>query len=66
VEADVGEVRRLAMDVVVDRLLAVHAGHLVRHDAQRLLRAIFAPADMELPRSVVTGAWGAVDAVEMG
>ncbi len=64
VEADVGEVQRLAADVVVDRLLAVHAGHLVRHDAERLLRAIFAPADMEVPQSVMSGAWDTVDAVE--
>jgi uncharacterized cofD-like protein len=65
VEADVEEVRRLAADVVVDRLLAVHAGHLVRHDAERLLRAIFAPADMELPQSVISGAGDTVAAVEV-
>jgi uncharacterized cofD-like protein len=42
VQPDVEEVRRLVPDVVVDSLLAVH-GQLVRHDADRLLRAAFAP-----------------------
>jgi uncharacterized cofD-like protein len=50
VEADVERVRRQVPDVVIDRLLAVHADHLVRHDAKRLLRAIFAPTHAELPQ----------------
>ncbi|HEX6798622.1 MAG TPA: uridine diphosphate-N-acetylglucosamine-binding protein YvcK [Ktedonobacterales bacterium] len=44
VEPDVEAVEQLVPDVAVDRLLAVHAGHLVRHDAERLLRAVLAPA----------------------
>jgi uncharacterized cofD-like protein len=51
VEADVERVRRQVPDVVIDRLLAVHADHLVRHDAKRLLRAIFAPSHAELPQA---------------
>ena len=44
VEPDVAAVEQLVPDVAVDRLLAVHAGQLVRHDAERLLRAVLAPA----------------------
>ncbi|HKS69437.1 MAG TPA: uridine diphosphate-N-acetylglucosamine-binding protein YvcK [Ktedonobacterales bacterium] len=44
VEPDVEAVEQLVPDVAVDRLLAVHAGHLVRHDPERLLRAVLAPA----------------------
>ena len=44
VEPDVEAVEQLVPHVAVDRLLAVHAGHLVRHDAERLLRAVLAPA----------------------
>ncbi len=58
VEADVEEVRCQLPDVMIDRLLAVHAGHLVRHDAGRLLKAIFAPPDMDLPQPTLTGARG--------
>ncbi len=43
VEADASEVRRLVPDVIVDSLLSVQRETLVRHDASRLLRAIFAP-----------------------
>lgn len=43
VEPDVTAVERLVPDVAVDNLLAVHAGHLVRHDAERLLRAVLLP-----------------------
>jgi uncharacterized cofD-like protein len=42
VQPDVEAVRQLVPDVIVDPLLAVH-GQLVRHDADRLLRAAFAP-----------------------
>ena len=43
VKLDVELVRQMVPDVIVDRLLAIHQGHLVRHDAERLIRAIFAP-----------------------
>jgi uncharacterized cofD-like protein len=43
VVADVSEVRKLAPEVIVEPVLAVHGGSLVRHDARRLVRAIFAP-----------------------
>ena len=61
VEADVEAVRREVPDVVVDRLLAVHAGHLVRHDAERLLRAILAPAGAEVTEPTLTGARNAMN-----
>jgi uncharacterized cofD-like protein len=64
VEADVEEVRRLTPDVVVDRVLAVHADHLVRHDAERLLRAIFAPSDAEPPQPTINGARDTADMVD--
>ncbi|HEY7783065.1 MAG TPA: gluconeogenesis factor YvcK family protein [Ktedonobacterales bacterium] len=48
VEADVEEVRRLVPEVVVDQLLAIHGDHLVRHDADRLVRAVLAPANLGL------------------
>jgi uncharacterized cofD-like protein len=43
VEPDTEQVQRLVPDVIVDPFLAVHGDHLVRHDADRLVRAIFAP-----------------------
>jgi uncharacterized cofD-like protein len=61
VEADVEAVRRQAPDVVTDRLLLVHAGYLVRHDAERLLHAIFAPSDWELSQPMVAGERDTVD-----
>lgn len=45
VEPDVERLRELAPEVVVDSLLSVYQGALVRHDAERLLRAIFTPAE---------------------
>lgn len=42
---DLEQLRELAPEVVVDSLLAVYQGALVRHDAERLLRAIFTPAE---------------------
>ncbi|HZC07824.1 MAG TPA: gluconeogenesis factor YvcK family protein [Ktedonobacterales bacterium] len=45
VEPDVERLREMAPEVVVDSLLAVYQGTLVRHDAERLLRAIFTPAE---------------------
>jgi hypothetical protein len=47
--------------VVTDRLLLVHAGYLVRHDAERLLHAIFAPSDWELSQPMVAGERDTVD-----
>jgi uncharacterized cofD-like protein len=41
VEADAGVVRRVVPDVVVDRFVAVHGEFLVRHDADRLIPAVF-------------------------
>lgn len=43
VQPDEDVLRQLVPEVVVDRLLAIHQGHLIRHDADRLVRAIFAP-----------------------
>ncbi|HET8908899.1 MAG TPA: gluconeogenesis factor YvcK family protein [Ktedonobacterales bacterium] len=43
VEADIAEVRKLVPEVIVEPVLAVHGSSLVRHDARRLVRAIFAP-----------------------
>jgi uncharacterized cofD-like protein len=45
---DEGAVRQLVPDVIVDKLLAIHQDHLVRHDANRLVRAIFAPPAFRL------------------
>ena len=39
---DEERVRQLVPDVIVDALLAIHQGQLVRHDADRLVPAIFA------------------------
>jgi uncharacterized cofD-like protein len=46
VEADVAEVRELVPEVIVEPVMAVHGSSLVRHDARRLVRAIFAPPSM--------------------
>jgi uncharacterized cofD-like protein len=48
VEADVGAVRALVPEVRVEPLLAIHQETLVRHDADRLVRAIFAPPELAL------------------
>ncbi|HEX8982406.1 MAG TPA: gluconeogenesis factor YvcK family protein [Ktedonobacterales bacterium] len=45
VVADMDKLRHMAPEVVVDSLLAVYQDRLVRHDAERLLRAIFTPAE---------------------
>ncbi|HEX9038930.1 MAG TPA: gluconeogenesis factor YvcK family protein [Ktedonobacterales bacterium] len=44
VEPDEAELGRLAPEVVIDSLLAVYQDTYVRHDAGRLLQAIFTPA----------------------
>lgn len=64
VEADVEEVRRQVSDVVIDRLLAVHVGHLVRHNAERLLSAIFAPSERGLLQTASGGARDELDKVD--
>lgn len=43
VVADVEEVRRLVPEAIVEPVLAVHRGNFVRHDPDRLVRAIFSP-----------------------
>ncbi|MFI5272433.1 MAG: uridine diphosphate-N-acetylglucosamine-binding protein YvcK [Ktedonobacterales bacterium] len=37
-------VAQVVPNVTVDQLLAIHGGQLVRHDAERLLHAVFTPA----------------------
>jgi uncharacterized cofD-like protein len=48
VEADIAEVRKLVPEVIVEPVMAVHSESLVRHDARRLVRAIFAPPSIAL------------------
>jgi uncharacterized cofD-like protein len=48
VEPEEQNVRRLVPDVIVEPLLAVQRDRLVRHDADRLVRAIFAPPNFGL------------------
>ncbi len=43
VALDEAAVRRLVPDLIVGKLLAIHQDHLVRHDAEHLVEAIFAP-----------------------
>ena len=45
VAPDADRLREMAPEVVIDSLLAVYQDTLVRHDADRLLRAIFTPAE---------------------
>jgi uncharacterized cofD-like protein len=44
VALDESAVRQLVPDLTVGKLLSIHQDHLVRHDAERLMEAIFAPA----------------------
>ncbi len=48
VACDEETIRQLVPDVIVDKLLAVYQEHLVRHDADRLVRAIFSPPHFAL------------------
>ena len=48
VEADISNVRRLVPEVIVEPVMVVQGSALVRHDARRLVRAIFAPPDLAL------------------
>jgi uncharacterized cofD-like protein len=43
VALDLEALQDLVPEVIVDQLLAIHQDHLVRHDADRLVQAIFAP-----------------------
>ena len=43
VALDLDALQELVPEVIVDQLLAIHQDHLVRHDADRLVQAIFAP-----------------------
>ena len=43
VQPDEDKLRQLVPEVIIDRLLSIHQDHLVRHDADRLVHAIFAP-----------------------
>ena len=45
VEPDTEAVRRLVPDVVTDQLVSLRRDHLIRHDPERLIRAIFSPRD---------------------
>lgn len=45
VAPDIERLREMAPEVVIDSLLSVYQDTLVRHDADRLLRAIFTPAE---------------------
>jgi uncharacterized cofD-like protein len=44
VEADQDALRAVVREVVVDDLVAIHGYNLIRHDADRLIEAIFTPA----------------------
>jgi uncharacterized cofD-like protein len=48
VGADVDVVRELVPDAVVDDLVTVRRDSLIRHDAERLIRAMFSPPPYEL------------------
>lgn len=43
VEADLDALRAIVSEVIVDDLVAIHGQHLIRHDADRLIEAIFTP-----------------------
>jgi len=43
VEADLVALRAIVPEVNVDDLVAIHGQHLIRHDADRLIEAIFTP-----------------------
>lgn len=43
VEADLAALRAIVPEVNVDDLVAIHGQHLIRHDADRLIEAIFTP-----------------------
>lgn len=43
VEVDQDALRTIVPEVIVDDLVAIHGQHLIRHDADRLIEAIFTP-----------------------
>ncbi|SRR5579875_81955 len=45
VRPDVEEIRRLGVEVIVENFLPAHHDHLIRHDAERLVQAIFSSSD---------------------
>lgn len=46
---DVSRVQEMVPEVVVDRLTAIGADHFVRHDPERLVRAVLMPGSAEWP-----------------
>jgi len=46
---DVARVQELVPEVVVDRLTAIGTDHFVRHDPERLVRAVLMPGNSEWP-----------------
>ncbi len=51
VAADVERVQELVPEVVVDRLIAIGTDHYVRHDPERLVRAVLMSGNIEQPPS---------------
>ncbi len=51
VTPDVERVKELVPEVVVDRLIDIGTDHYVRHDPERLVRAVLMPSDTDLPPS---------------
>lgn len=49
VKADVEQVKELVPEVVVDRLTSIGTDHYVRHDPERLVRAVLMPSETEMP-----------------
>ncbi len=46
---DVERVKEMVPEVVVDRLIAIRTDHYVRHDPERLVRAVLMPSETEPP-----------------
>jgi uncharacterized cofD-like protein len=49
VTPDVEQVKELVPEVVIDRLTAIGIDHYVRHDPERLVRAVLMPSETNLP-----------------
>jgi uncharacterized cofD-like protein len=56
VELDEEKVRALVPDVIMDKLLAIHQDHLVRHDADRLVQAILVAPPFQFREQVTSAA----------
>lgn len=54
VEPDIAAVRTLVPEVVVADLASIGGDHLIRHDAERLVRAIFSPRPLPTSQSGLT------------